>query len=68
MKPDITTYNPDAEYLRQLIKLAGITRKDAALELGISYSTLRKYLDPKDSNKAPYTVQYALEGLAGKSR
>lgn len=59
-------YKPDPEYLRRLIKRAGHTQQSAALEIGISERTLSRYLahDPAVYRSCPYTVQYALEGLA----
>ena len=66
MKPDATLYNPDSEYLRSLINRAGLTQRGAARLSGVPERTMRDYLNSnKGGSVAPYTVQFALECLAG---
>ena len=64
MKPDSSKYNPDPQYLRDLLKQAGLTQRKAALLIGISDRTFRDYLNGNHSSKAPYPIQFALESLA----
>lgn len=68
MKPDITKYNPDFTYLRQLIDKIGISQREAARRIGVSERSMRSYLaDPskaKTADKCPYPVQFTLEALA----
>lgn len=82
MKPDSKSYNPDPAYLRELIDRVddaalsvlwnGAQRpsqRKIAARLGIPERTFRQYLTSKASHQdAPYTVQFALEELAGYRR
>ena len=63
MKPDAKKHNPDPQYLRDLLKAAGLTQRGAATVIGISERTFRDYLNGNNSSKAPYPVQFALESL-----
>lgn len=68
MKPDATRHDPRPDYLRALLERAGLSQREAARRIGISERLMRYYLaDPvtADARTAPYTVQYALEQLAG---
>ncbi len=64
MKPDISKYNPDPQYLRDLLECAGLTQRKAAELIGVSERSFRDYLNGNHKSKAPYTVQFALEALA----
>lgn len=69
MKPDAKYHNPDPVYLRLLIERAGISRREAARLLGMSWTGFRNYL--RDQSEplyriADYRVQFALECLAAE--
>ena len=61
MKPNIEEYNPDPNYLRYLIEKSGYTQNLAGKLIGVNTDNFRKMLTGRI--KAPYSVQYALEGL-----
>jgi transposase len=66
MKPDATKYNPDADYLRDLLRLSGLSQRAAAAQIGLSAAGFQNYIrKPNDPlyRPAPYTVQFALECL-----
>ena len=62
MKPQSDKRNADPDYLRSLVKRAGISQRAAARAIGISPRSMRHYLSGERT--APYTVQFALESLA----
>lgn len=68
MKPNAqTSYNPDPDYLRELIAKAGLTQSATAELVGITPRSMRRYLAFTDSpnyQQAPYAVQFAIECLA----
>lgn len=65
MKPDARKYNPAAAYLRELVRLAGLSQEDCANAIGVSPRQFRYYLSlAADHQDAPYCVQFALEALA----
>lgn len=69
--PDASLHNPDPEYLRQLLDAAGLSQRNAAKLIGMTYEGFRNYLRPIDHplyREAPYSVQFVLEALsvAGK--
>ncbi|MDO4897075.1 MAG: helix-turn-helix transcriptional regulator [Moraxella sp.] len=68
MKPNAqTSYNPDPDYLRELIAKTGLTQKAVAELVGVSPRMMRSYLTFTDNTtyqKAPYAVQFAIECLA----
>jgi len=67
MKPDSTKYNPDPSYLCQLVVRSGVSRREAAKILGMSWSGFRNYLRDQSHplyRRADYRVQFALECLA----
>lgn len=69
MIPNAAAYNPDPAYLRELVKLIGISQERCAAALGISPRQLRYYLSQADDHQdAPYCVQFALESLAAGDR
>lgn len=71
LKPNPATYNPDPEYLRQLLERAGLTQAKAARALAVTPRSMRAWLaDPETptSRAAPYTAQFALEVLAAEYR
>ena len=77
--PDASRHNPDPAYLRDLLAAikddtllsnspsnkGSVSQVAVANRLGIAPRTLRQYLDDCHKSKCPYTVQYALEQLAG---
>jgi transcriptional regulator with XRE-family HTH domain len=62
MKLDVRKKNPDPAYLRELIKRAGLSQREAARRIGVSERAMRYYLSGE--RDAPYPVQYALESLS----
>ena len=68
--PDASTHDPDPDYLRGLIKRAGMSASAAARRIGVSLRSMRYYLAPCDADHraAPYHVQFALEALAREGK
>jgi hypothetical protein len=67
MKPDASKHNPDPHYLLELIKQSGVSRRQAAELVGMTWEGFRNYLRDKSHRlyrTVPYTVQFALECLA----
>lgn len=66
MMPNAGQHNTDPAYLRELLRAAGLTQKQAALKIGVTPRTMRRYLSTTAADKqaAPYVVQFALERLA----
>ncbi|MWK56911.1 hypothetical protein GO594_13070 [Pseudomonas otitidis] len=67
MKPDASNHNPDPRYLRGLIDQAGISQREAAQLIGMSWAGFRNYLRDESHRLyrvADYRVQFALECLA----
>lgn len=63
-------YNPDPDYLRQLVDRSGLSQRECARRLGIAdrngdCRSFRAYLDAGSGRPAPYLVQVGLELLAG---
>lgn len=70
LKPDSSRHNPDPRYLRGLVDKAGISQRQAAELLGLSWPGFRNYLRDESHQlyrAAPYTVQFALECMAESS-
>ena len=78
-QPNAAEYNPDTEYLRDLIDRITIrdllfdgkpSQRRIAARLGIPERKFRKFLTAKAKTQehAPYCVQYALEVLAELSK
>lgn len=44
MKPDASSHNPDPRYLRGLVDKAGVSQRQAAELLGLSWPGFRNYL------------------------
>ena len=63
MKPNIEEYNPDPTYLRCLIDKAELGQNLAGKLVGVNTDNFRKMMTGRVT--APYSVQYALEGLVG---
>lgn len=67
-QPDAAYYCADAEYLQGLLQITGKSQRAIAELIGLSARLLRYYMTPensgKESRKAPYPTQYALERLA----
>ncbi|KPK74212.1 MAG: hypothetical protein AMJ84_00020 [Acidithiobacillales bacterium SM23_46] len=60
MKPNPAEYNPDPEYLRQLIASTGKTQRQVAEEiLGCSERAIRMWI--AGDRRFPYAVQFTLE-------
>lgn len=66
MTPDASKHDPRPEYLRSLLRQAGVSQREAARRLGISERVMRYYLadESADHRPAPYPVQFAIEALA----
>lgn len=67
MKPDSTKYNPDPEYLRELISKTGLSQREIARRIGVSERSFRQFLANRHASTAldaPYPVQYCLEQMA----
>ncbi|MDR2259994.1 MAG: helix-turn-helix domain-containing protein [Azoarcus sp.] len=65
MLPDATKYNPDPEYLRELIARTGLSQRECARRIGISDRNMRAHITRAGKlSPAPYPVQFALESLA----
>lgn len=65
MMPDAAKYDPRPEYLRSLLRAAGMSQERAARQIRLSPRQLRYYLSTApDHQDAPYVVQFALEELA----
>lgn len=67
MKPDARNHNPSPRYLLALIQRAGVSQRQAAALIGMSWTGFRNYLrEPGDKlyRVADYRVQFALECLA----
>lgn len=66
--PDASLHNPDVDYLRGLIEIAGISQREVADKIGIGRRLLTYYLTTPGQGKefrvAPYPVQFAIERLA----
>lgn len=68
MNPNVANHNPDPDYLRSLIDKAGLSQRKTAHILGVSERMMRYYLvhtDDPNYRPMPYTVQFAIECLAG---
>lgn len=65
-QPDASKHDPRPEYLRALLKQAGLSQRAAARRIGISDRVMRYYLAGESAGyrPAPYPVQFALEALA----
>jgi hypothetical protein len=61
MKPDASTYNPDPQYLRDLVLSIPMTRVKLAATLGIHERTLRLYMS--GTRRFTYSTQFMLECL-----
>lgn len=71
MKPDATHHNPDPRYLLGLIKQAGISQRQTAKLIGMSWTGFRNYLRDESEplyRVADYRVQFALECLADSEK
>ncbi len=79
MLPDASHYNPTPAYLRSLLSaitepsLLSDSKRNAgqadqlkvAARIGVRPRTFTQYLDEQHQSKCPYSVQFALECLAG---
>ena len=62
--PNAENYNPDEDYLRELIAQSGRSISECARLCGISKSNFKQLIDSRHSSKAPYSVQFCLEVLS----
>lgn len=58
---DINAHDPRPQNTRRLIHLAGLTQKETAKKIGLSCSTLKKYIAA--GGYTPYLVQFAIESI-----
>lgn len=65
-KPNAKYHNPDPAYLRGLIESSGFSQNYTATRIGIAPRSIRQYLS--GDRPIPYSVQYAVEQLAGVVR
>jgi hypothetical protein len=63
-RPDIALANDAPEYIARLADQTGLKRDDCARRIGISPRALRNYTSAGAVQRAPYSVQFALEQLA----
>lgn len=67
MRPDARNHNPSPRYLLALIQRAGVSQRQAAGLIGMSWTGFRNYLRDESEplyRVADYRVQFALECLA----
>lgn len=66
--PDASLHNPDPDYLRGLIAITGLSQREVAEKIGITFRSLKYYLmtpgDEKEYRVATYPVQFSIEMLA----
>jgi hypothetical protein len=62
--PRAERYNPDCEYLHNLIARAGLDTEQVAQLAGLTSRSLRNYLNPEHDSRHPYLLQWMLETLA----
>ncbi len=60
--PDAAERNSSTDYLRDLIRRAGLSQQAAARKIGYSPRSMREWLSGE--TPAPYAAQFALECLA----
>ena len=65
MIPNAKQYNPDPQYLAELIVSTGKTQEQLGAILGHDQRTIRRWL--KGDRRFPYTLQFALECLVLES-
>jgi len=58
---NIKNHNSSQENTRRLIRLTGLNQKQIAEKIGVSYSTLKKYI--AIGGYTPYLVQFAIETI-----
>jgi len=61
MKPNASDYNPDPQYISDLIGSTGLTQKALADLLGVDVRTIRRWKSGEVT--VSYTDQFALEVL-----
>ena len=61
MKPNASEYNPDPEYLRELIVSTRLTRPELAKKIGCEVRTIQRWLS--GDRRFNYRDQFALECL-----
>lgn len=60
--PDARRHRPDPDYIRRLLRTAGLSQVRGARVIGVCARTMRSYCSGQ--SEPPYTVQFALEVLA----
>ncbi len=61
MTPDASQYNPDPQYLLELVLSTGMSRHKLCKQIGMDPRTLRRYLE--GTRKYKYAVQFMLESI-----
>lgn len=61
MTPDATNYNPDRQYIADLIESTGLTQEALGTLLGVTARTIRYWISGE--REYPYIAQFALECL-----
>lgn len=61
MKPDARSYNPNHQYLRDLVLSIPMTRVELCKKMGIAPRTLRLYM--AGTRRYTYSTQFMLECL-----
>jgi DNA-binding transcriptional regulator YiaG len=59
--PDASTYNPDPQYMADLVESTGLSQPALGRLLGVEARTIRFWIS--GGRKFPYTVQFAMEAL-----
>jgi DNA-binding transcriptional regulator YiaG len=61
MTPNASKYNPDPQYMAELVESTGLSQGQLSELLGVDSRTIRRWLS--GSRKFPYIAQFALESL-----
>lgn len=63
--PDASTYNPDPDYIRELISGIPLTQREIARRIGVSDRYIRALV--AGSRGCSYPVQFCLEALCASA-
>jgi len=61
-------YNPDPEYIRELVEQIGLSQRVLAPRLGVNTSTVVRWMQPSRLGRVSYAAQCLLEHLAQDPR
>ena len=61
MTPNAEDYNPDPQYMADLVESTGLTQGELGLLLGVNRRCIRWWIT--GGRKFPYTAQFAMECL-----